>query len=73
VLVVEDNEVVAQAVAAGLRDQGIAVDVAATARPGWTRPGSGRTTLSCSTATCRGCTGTMSAHSWPGARAAPGS
>ena len=28
VLVVEDNEVVAQAVAAGLRDQGIAVDVA---------------------------------------------
>jgi DNA-binding response OmpR family regulator len=28
VLVVEDNEIVAQAVAAGLRDQGIAVDVA---------------------------------------------
>ena len=28
VLVVEDNEVVARAVAAGLRDQGIAVDVA---------------------------------------------
>src|SRR5580698_4449783 len=28
VLIVEDNEVVAQAIAAGLRDQGIAVDVA---------------------------------------------
>ena len=28
VLIVEDNEVVARAVAAGLRDQGIAVDVA---------------------------------------------
>jgi DNA-binding response OmpR family regulator len=39
VLVVEDNEVVAQAVAAGLRDQGIAVDVAGDGAVGLDRAG----------------------------------
>jgi DNA-binding response OmpR family regulator len=39
VLVVEDNEVVAQAVAAGLRDQGIAVDVASDGGAGLDKAG----------------------------------
>jgi DNA-binding response OmpR family regulator len=39
VLVVEDNEVVAQAVAEGLRDQGIAVDVAADGAAGLDKAG----------------------------------
>ena len=39
VLVVEDNEVVAQAVAAGLRDQGIAVDVAGDGAAGLDKAG----------------------------------
>jgi DNA-binding response OmpR family regulator len=39
VLVVEDNEVVAQAVADGLRDQGIAVDVAADGAAGLAKAG----------------------------------
>ena len=38
-LVVEDNEVVAQAVAAGLRDQGIAVDVAGDGAAGLDKAG----------------------------------
>jgi len=41
VLVVEDNEVVAQAITVGLRDQGIAVD-AAVARGRWPLPASGK-------------------------------
>ena len=39
VLIVEDNEVVAQAVAAGLRDQGIAVDVAGDGEAGLDKAG----------------------------------
>jgi DNA-binding response OmpR family regulator len=39
VLVVEDNEVVAQAVATGLRDQGIAVDVAENGAAGLDKAG----------------------------------
>jgi DNA-binding response OmpR family regulator len=39
VLVVEDNEVVARAVAAGLRDQGIAVDVAGDGAAGLDKAG----------------------------------
>ena len=38
-LVVEDNEVVARAVAAGLRDQGIAVDVAGDGAAGLDKAG----------------------------------
>ena len=38
VLVVEDNSVVADAVAEGLRDQGMAVDVAYDGPTGWTKP-----------------------------------
>ena len=64
-LVVEDNQVVAQAVAEGLRDQGSPSMWPETARPGWTRPRSGPMTSSCSTVTCRWCTATMSARGWP--------
>jgi len=39
VLVVEDNEVVAQAVAEGLRDQGFAVDVAGDGAAGLEKAG----------------------------------
>ena len=39
VLVVEDNEVVAQAVAAGLRDRGFAVDVAGDGAAGLDKAG----------------------------------
>ena len=39
VLIVEDNEVVAQAVATGLRDQGIAVDVAGDGAAGLDKAG----------------------------------
>ena len=65
VLVVEDNQVVAQAVAEGLRDQGFAVDVAGDGAAGLDKAALAAYDVSCWTAICRRCTGTRSARGWP--------
>ena len=73
VLVVEDNEVVAQAVAAGLRDQGIAVDVAGDGAAGLDKAGLWSYDVIVLDRDLPAVHGTMSAHSWPGVPVAPGS
>ena len=64
VLVVEDNTVLADRIADGLRDAGMAVDVAYDGAAGLEKAGSPTTTWWCWTATCPGCTATGCARSW---------
>jgi len=71
VLVAEDHVVLAGRIAEGLRDAGLAVDVAHDGAAALTTPVSPHTTSSCWTGTCQWCTATGSADSSPGA--APGS
>ena len=64
VLVVEDERNLADAIARGLRREGMAVDVAYDGDAGHERPSSPGTTWWCSTATCPACTATRSAPTW---------
>ena len=73
VLVVEDQKVLADRIAEGLRDQGMAVDIAYDGAAAMEIAAFTATTSSCSTATCPGCTATRCALTWWRARPRPGS
>ena len=72
-LVVEDNEVVAQAVAAGLRDQGIAVDVASDGGAGLDKAGLWSYDVIVLDRDLPAVHGDMCARGWPATPVAPGS
>ena len=71
-LVAEDFEVLARAIATGLRREGMAVDVALDGTPRWTTWRSPATTWWFWIAICRACTGTRSAVGWRQSSRQPG-
>ena len=72
VLVTEDDEILATAVAAGLRREGMAVYVALDGAAALEHVGSTAMTWWCWTGTCPACTATTSAGPWPRADPRPG-
>jgi DNA-binding NtrC family response regulator len=64
VLVVEDHKVLADRIAEGLRDQGMAVDIAYDGEAALESTAVTGTTSSSWTGTCRGCTVTRCARAW---------